>query len=460
MGPGLLAKIDVRHAFRLLPVHPADRHLLAMSWKVDLFIDTCLPFGLRSAPKLFNVLADLLSWILEKKGISPLIHNLDDFLTIGQADSAACQNHLTTIKEVCHNLGIPLALEKLEGPSQCLTFLGITLDTQLMEGRLPSDKLLCIRNQLSAWLTQKRATKREILSLVGLLQHACKVVRPGRSFVSRMYSTATKLKQLSHYTRLNKDFRSDLHWWHAFVTIWNGTSFLHAPSHQANFDCTIQTDASGSWGCGAFFYPHWFQYAWPAEWAPINIMAKELVPIIISCAIWAGPPYLHTSKHNFNAIIKAWSLPSTKAYQKMYLLRCLWFITASFDIDITATHLPGIHNNAVDILSRDQGKEFLAAHSQVSRLPTNLPPPLLSLLAPERLDWTSPLFLRHTHQLTLRRRHISAPPNPDSLQLKAQYFSTTALQPTPEALTALVSSGLKHFAKPSMQEHYQLLKPC
>ena len=147
------------------------------------------------------MLADLLSWILEKKGISPLIHYLDDFLTIGQADSAACQNHL-------HNLGIPLALEKLEGPSQCLTFLGITLDTQLMEARLPSDKLLRIRNQLSAWLTRKRATKREILSLVGLLQHACKVVRPGRSFV--LYRRQTKATISLHPPQQRLQIRSAL----------------------------------------------------------------------------------------------------------------------------------------------------------------------------------------------------------------------------------------------------------
>ena len=62
MGPGtLFAKVDFNHAIRLLPVHPADRHLLAMSWKGNVFIDTCLPFGLRSAPKLFSILADLLS---------------------------------------------------------------------------------------------------------------------------------------------------------------------------------------------------------------------------------------------------------------------------------------------------------------------------------------------------------------------------------------------------------------
>ena len=39
----LLAKIDIKSAFRLLPVHPADRHLLSMRWDQHIFIDTCLP---------------------------------------------------------------------------------------------------------------------------------------------------------------------------------------------------------------------------------------------------------------------------------------------------------------------------------------------------------------------------------------------------------------------------------
>ena len=170
LGQGtLLAKIYVKSAFRLLPVHPSDRHLLAMDWDRSLYIDTCLPFGLRSAPKLFNVLADLLFWILTQKGISPLFHYLDDFLLLGFPGSSA-------IKEVCSTLGIPLALEKVEGPSHSLTFLGITLDTQQMMAHLPKDKLQRIRTLLAGWLKKRKATKREILSLVGLLQHATKVV--------------------------------------------------------------------------------------------------------------------------------------------------------------------------------------------------------------------------------------------------------------------------------------------
>ena len=50
LGKGtLLAKMDIKSAFHLIPVHPADRHLLAMEWQGSLYIDTCLPFGLRSA---------------------------------------------------------------------------------------------------------------------------------------------------------------------------------------------------------------------------------------------------------------------------------------------------------------------------------------------------------------------------------------------------------------------------
>ena len=85
LGKGtLLAKIDIKSAFHLIPVHPSDHHLLAMEWRGGIYIDACLPFGLRSAPKLFNIMADFLVWILEQKGVSVLMYYLDDFLTMGR----------------------------------------------------------------------------------------------------------------------------------------------------------------------------------------------------------------------------------------------------------------------------------------------------------------------------------------------------------------------------------------
>lgn len=53
LGKGaLVAKMDIQSAYRMVPVHPDDRHLLGMQWEGQSFIDTALPFGVRSAPNL------------------------------------------------------------------------------------------------------------------------------------------------------------------------------------------------------------------------------------------------------------------------------------------------------------------------------------------------------------------------------------------------------------------------
>ena len=149
---------------------------------------------------------------------------LDDFLIIGPPHSPICGQSLNNFMQLCDHLGIPLASEKIEGPSTSLSFLGIILDTARMEIRLPHGRLVRIQTTLEHWLKKKKATKRDILSPVGLLQHATKVVKCGRIFTAHTYATAAKLKELHFFTRLNKEFRSDLAWWHAFIQHWNGLS--------------------------------------------------------------------------------------------------------------------------------------------------------------------------------------------------------------------------------------------
>ena len=244
----------------------------------------CIPFHLQSAPKLFKVAADLLQWIAEHNKVTPPLHYLDDFLTLGPPQSEVCHHNLATLKLLCHRLGVPLALEKLEGPLTSLPFLGIIIDLNHMEARLPDNKLVRIQGLLGTRLDKKKATKREILSLVGL--HAAKIVQCGRSSVSRMYTTAAKLQELEYFTRLNKDFRSDLSWWHTFLAGWNGTSLLRYSLPSTKHDRCIQTDALGSRGCAAFFEGQWLQLPWDEGWAPVGIMAKELAPIVLSIAVW------------------------------------------------------------------------------------------------------------------------------------------------------------------------------
>ena len=40
-----------------------------MKWREQLFIDTTLPFGLYSAPKIFICLADSIEWMLKKSEV-------------------------------------------------------------------------------------------------------------------------------------------------------------------------------------------------------------------------------------------------------------------------------------------------------------------------------------------------------------------------------------------------------
>ena len=111
-----MAKVDIESAYRMVPVHPSDRHLLGMEWKGNIYVDTALPFGLRSAPKIFNSVADAIEWILKARGVTNVSHYLDDFIFIGAAGTSECQRNLQLVLEACAALGVPLAMHKVEGP--------------------------------------------------------------------------------------------------------------------------------------------------------------------------------------------------------------------------------------------------------------------------------------------------------------------------------------------------------
>ncbi len=191
-----------------------------MQWNGKLYVDGMLPFGLRSAPKNFNALADALEWVVVEEGVEHLYHYLDDFAMVGPPDSAACRHYLNTMAKVCHEMGVPLAQEKQEGPSTVITFLGIEIDTVEQVIRLPKEKLERLKTLMYEWERKKACTRAELESLIGTLQHACTVVRPGKSFLRRVISLLSK-GQVSPHTfkqgiqirhSVVENFRISLEW--------------------------------------------------------------------------------------------------------------------------------------------------------------------------------------------------------------------------------------------------------
>jgi len=90
-----------------------------------------------------------------------VIHYLDDFLIVGLPSSSTFWQNLNLLTQICKYLGVPLVIEKVEGPSTVLPFLGILLDTTRMEARLPEEKLT---QEVSQWINCTNVRKREILS--------------------------------------------------------------------------------------------------------------------------------------------------------------------------------------------------------------------------------------------------------------------------------------------------------
>ena len=80
---------------------------------------------------------------------------------MGAPGTDECQLNLSNILEKCKVLGVPIAPEKLVGPSSCLTFLGIEIDTDEGVMRLPAEKLARIQSQVCSW------SQRQLESLIG-----------------------------------------------------------------------------------------------------------------------------------------------------------------------------------------------------------------------------------------------------------------------------------------------------
>jgi len=324
--------------------------------------------------------------VLRCQGITCQLHYLDDFLFVATPNSQQGAHFLALALEILGWLGIPVASHKTEGPSTTLVFLGILIDTHAFELRLPGDKLARLQALLQTWSGKRSCTKKELESLLGHLSHAATVVAQGRTFLRQLFPLLALDRAPHHYTRLNAGARADLLWWQTFLQGWNGTSFFPVAAPSAE----VVSDASGSYGCGAFSLPHgWFQSEWPESWRSIHIAAKELVPIVIAANLW-GHQWKCSAvcfRSDNMAVVEVLKSRTSKDPLLMHLLRCLVFYAAYFGFGFTSEHVPGVLNTAADAISRNNVPLFVSLIPQVPR--ATIPQAVLELLVSRRPDWGS-----------------------------------------------------------------------
>ena len=380
----LLAKFDLSNAYRIVPVHQDDQPLLGLSWQGNTYMDRSLPFGLRSAPKIFNAIADVLAWILHQNGMPYVLHYLDDYLIMAPPGSDLALQMTSKVEAIFSHMGAPIAHHKTEGPSVVLTFLGIEIDTVRFQLSLPMEKVHRLRGLLAHWRHRRVCTKRELQSFLGHLSHAATVIQPGRIFMRNLF---TRLSRPYHYARLKLPARMDIAWWHCLLLHWNGYSFFLPASPHSTY---IQTHRGHSAVEPiAQSFPHGFSYHGHASsWSAVCIAAKELVPIVMQVAIW-GSLWMgsHVRFHCDNeAVVKVLQKRNAHNPTLIQLLRCLFFYAARFQFHFSASHIPGVDNVIADAISHNNMSLLSSLPSQVHQV--NVPAAVAAFLL-SLPDWGS-----------------------------------------------------------------------
>ena len=373
----LMAKIDLKDAYKQIGVRQQDWPLLGSTWINDFgtteyYFDTVLPFGCRSSAAQFDKFASALEFIMKVDGVTHMCHYLDDLFTCGSANSPECLNNFRTMLRTCDECGVEVNPKKLVEPEQCVEFLGIVIDSTHMELRMSEARLDAVKSELSKWIDKKSGAKRDLLSLLGKLVFLSRVITPGRVFMRRLFNLSMSTKHLHYKVKLNRDAREDIVWWLNCAEQWNKKSVFLDEEWTADDRLHMFTDASDV-GIGGVFGREWFAVPLNKAESSLIIAWRELYAIVVACSTWGhhltGRKLLiHCDNETVVAIVNS---GTSKNRDIMCLVRILFFVCVRYNFDIRLVHVPGKENIAADRLSRlDEAAFFREFPTQYNRQPT------------------------------------------------------------------------------------------
>ena len=168
---------------------------------------------------------------------------------------------------------------------------------------------------------------------------------------------------------LSKDFRLDLRWWSRFLHSYNGISMMSLEEWSAP-DVFFTTDSNltgfGGWNP---YTKEYFKGLFPefVLSATDHINQLELVTILFACRSWgkdwAGKKIL--ARCDNSASCDSLNSGYIRDEFMMACLRELALVSAKFEFEIRALHLPGSRNEISDALSR-----FYTESSAKKKLPS------------------------------------------------------------------------------------------
>ena len=355
--PGaFLAKVDLKSAYRSVPVHPMDLELTGLSWtfkgdnEPTLMRDHRLPFGARLSPEIFNELSQAIRRMMHRRGFPGVVCYLDDFLCVGTSWEE-CNSTLMTLMDLLRELGFAINYNKVVDPARRLVFLGVEMDAEERVLRLPTDKLTALQREIRAALSCRSLTKKALQSLAGRLNWATRVIYGGRFHLRRVLDRIQCLKAPWHRTRVTDGVKADLLWWMEFLPSFNGRT----PMVDCRPTTPVCLDACLTAG-GGYFDGEWFHLRcedWPGV-QPLHINYKEV--LVLEPAARLRAPYWRDKKviiySDSTTAVSIINKGSTRDPFVMSALRRIFHLSVKYNFQLTAIHYPGVYNGVADAASR------------------------------------------------------------------------------------------------------------
>jgi hypothetical protein len=352
LGPtALLFKKDLQRAYRQFKIDPGDIHLLGYFWEGQLFIDLALAMGIRSAAFLCQRVTSALKYIYSQHGFT-LFNYIDDLAVCIEPHKAS--SAFDTLQRLLTDLGVKEALDKSCPPTHEMEFLGVLFNVPNMTMSVTQDRLTEISLLIDSWISRKKATKKQLQSLIGKLQFVAKCVRSGRIFISRLLTILPTLKKQHHHFHVNQEFRKDLLWWQRFLVTFNGTTIIPemawlSPDSQFSTDSSLKS--CGGW-CGNQYFSRVFPSFILKE--EHHISTLELLTVMVALKSWAVQFQNKRLKIycDNDSAVQVINSGRSKDKNMLAIMREIAFISARHNIQLKGVHIAGVENRFSDYLSR------------------------------------------------------------------------------------------------------------
>lgn len=290
-----------------------------------------------------------------------------DNINLSSSMGSCLENQYRIIRFLRY-LGFYVSWNKIAPPSTCQTYLGIIIDSELMELRLPPGKLEKMRKLVDEVCELDRLTKAQLDRVTGMLAHCSTIIKGGRTFCRSLYDLYRVMnKNRAKTIRLSEVARSDLNWWAHTAYLFNGKATI------AKELCTLSPTSDASMtGFACFFGNDWFYGTWrdtvpfdtpcvhlvPSPCIPEcdqgNINVYELYPIYWAIVRWSDQMSKKKVVFTCDNMQVCYMIKTGRSINEtcMNWLKRIFWLTVEYDIEIDSEYIQSDKNYLADCLSR------------------------------------------------------------------------------------------------------------